>query len=197
MRTIWISVSAGLLLWVAAASGQSQTANHPNLSDQDQQFATMAAQANVGEVQLGKLAERSGSSDAVKQFGKLMVKDHSRAQDNLRSWASSSNFMLPGELGPEAMPLKNALSAISGKQFDRAYIQEMLQGHKKVIAAFEAEIEHGQDASLKQYASSVLPVIQDHIRIAEDIAGKMNMSGGKGLSDESKAILAQSGPKAH
>ena len=60
-----------------------------------------------------------------------------------------------------------------------------------MISEFENEIEHGHDQAVKSYAEQTLPALQDHIRIAEDIAGKMGMSGKTGLSDEAKAITAR------
>ena len=74
---------------------------------------------------------------------------------------------------------------------NETYVLKELQGHKQVISEFEQELEHGQDQAVKNYASQTLPTLQDHIRIAEDIAGKMGMSGRVGLSDETKAIAAK------
>jgi predicted outer membrane protein len=66
-----------------------------------------------------------------------------------------------------------------------------LQGHKEAISAFESEIEHGQNQEAKNYAEQTLPTLQDHIRIAEDVAGKLGLAGKTGLSDETKAINAK------
>ena len=71
----------------------------------------------------------------------------------------------------------------------------MLQGHDKAIAEFENEIEHEQDPAIRAYAEKALPTIQDHIRIAEDLAGKMGMPGKAGLSRPDKAIVASAHPR--
>jgi len=102
---------------------------------------------------------------------------------------------LPSQPGAEAASLREQLSGVSREQFDQIYIQHMLSGHKGAVAAFESEIEHGQNPAIKDYAEKVLPVIQDHIRIAEDLAGRMGMAGRQGLEKPDKAITAAATPK--
>lgn len=75
------------------------------------------------------------------------------------------------------------------------YIRHMLSGHKGAIADFENEIEQGHNPAIKSYAEKVLPVIQDHVRIAEDVAGKMDLAGKQGLEDPYKAITASAQPR--
>jgi hypothetical protein len=71
----------------------------------------------------------------------------------------------------------------------------MLSGHKDAIAALESDVEHENNPAIKAYMEKTLPVIQDHIRIAEDIAGKMGMPGKEGLQQPDKAITASPTPK--
>jgi hypothetical protein len=69
--------------------------------------------------------------------------------------------------------------------------ETILQDHEEAISAFENEIEHGENREAKNYAEQTLPTLQDHIRIAEDIAGKLGIFGKAGLSDEAKAVNAR------
>ncbi len=170
-----------------------------NKSDQNmptgKAFITKAAEINLGEIELGKLAQQKGNNDAVKQFGKLMVDDHSKAESELKQLASERNVALPAHPGKAEANLHAELSRMSGSQFDEDYVRHMLHGHDAAIAAFENEIENGNDPAIKAYAEKVLPIIQDHVRIAEDVAGKMDMSGRGGLSQPDKAITASANPK--
>ncbi|MFY9844017.1 MAG: DUF4142 domain-containing protein, partial [Terriglobales bacterium] len=86
---------------------------------------------------------------------------------------------------------KSELQKLSGAKLDDAYLRDELQGHKEAISAFENEIEHGRNQEVKNYAAQTLPTLQDHIRIAEDIVGKLGLSGKTGLSDETKAIAVR------
>ncbi|HTV58010.1 MAG TPA: DUF4142 domain-containing protein [Verrucomicrobiae bacterium] len=178
------------LITVAGETGAGQNSKMPL----GKNFIAAAAKINLAEVELGKLAEQKGDNQAVKDFGKRMVADHTQLESELQDLAKAADVTLPSAPGTNASDLRNQLSADSASKFDQAYIQHMLAGHKQAIAMFENEIEHGQNAQFKSYAETALPVIQDHIRIAEDVAGKMELSGKLGLSAPNKAISASARP---
>lgn len=195
MRKTSISFAAALLCLTLGAMAQNPSKEKSRMNQQDKDFARLAAQANRGEIEIGTLAQQKASNDAVKEFGKRMVEDHTNAGHELRNWSAQTNFMLPTGITADDSSTKSSLSSESGTQFDQKYMQSQLKDHKQVIAAFEKEIQDGQDPQLKQIAAKILPVLQDHVRLAEDVAGKLGMSGKMGLTDESKAISASSNPK--
>ncbi|HTX33513.1 MAG TPA: DUF4142 domain-containing protein [Bryobacteraceae bacterium] len=185
------AVVAALASPVASLARDNHTAaNMPTGSN----FLTAADQINLGEIELGKLAEQKGNNPAIRDFGKRMVADHSKLEAQLQSLAKSKGVNLPAQPASAVATLQQQLSKDSGSQFDQVYLQHMLAGHKQAIDTFENEIEHGQNTAYKSYAESALPVIQDHIRIAEDVAGKMNLSGSAGLASPAKAIKASALP---
>ncbi len=189
MLAITIIVLAVFILSVAQQRSRGQT-----MATGDA-FLKQAAEINLGEVQLGKLAEQKGNNPAIRDFGKRMVEDHTKAEDNLRQIAQQQGVTLPSNAGQHVATLQQQLSGATGAQFDQIYIEHMLSGHKGAIDAFENEIEHGSNPAIKGYAESTLSVIQDHIRIAEDVAGKMGLSGAQGLESPPKAIAAPASPK--
>ncbi len=122
----------------------------------------------MAEVQLGKLAETHASSDAVKNFGKRMVTDHSKANDQLKSLAAQENVTLPANLNSKDQAALDRLSRLNGAEFDRAYMKDMVRDHRTDIAEFQREADHGTDPNMKQFASSTLPTLQEHLRLAQD-----------------------------
>lgn len=166
----------------------AKTGEQTALSQQDREFANEAAHVNQAEMKLANVAEQRATNSALKQFGTLMSQDHTKAWNALQSWAKESNFTLPNQPDSEQASTIQQLSKQSGQLFDQEFVRDELEGHKGAIADFEREIENGQNPQLKRYAETYLPVIQDHIRIAEDLAGKMEMPGKAGLVDQSKAI---------
>jgi putative membrane protein len=186
-----VVVTALALPLAGSARGLSTQANMPT----GKQFITAAADANLGEIALGNLARQKGNNQAVKDFGERMVEDHSQLETKLQELAKAKGITLPSEAGSDVSNLEHQLSADSGAKFDQVYIQHMLAGHKQAISDFENEIEHGQNPAFRSYAESALPVIQDHIRIAEDVAGKMQLNGASGLESPGKAISASAMPK--
>src|SRR5262249_16240530 len=117
----------------------------------DQPFVVEAAKGGMAEVELGKLAAEKGSSDQVKKFGQRMVEDHGKAKEELKSLAQSKNITLPA---PDAKQngLHDRLSKLSGTEFDKAYMKEMLSDHRKDVNAFRKESQSGKDAEVKAWA---------------------------------------------
>jgi putative membrane protein len=184
-------LAAALVFPVAALAKQSSSATPMPTG---KQFIRKAAQINLGEIELGKLAERKATDPAIKDFGALMVRQHTQLQQRLEALAKDHGIVLPTAPGAKQVALKDKLAKESGQQFDNDYIQHMLSGHKGAIAMFENEIENGTNTAYKACAEKGLPVIQDHIRVAEDIAGKMDRSGQYGLMHPSDAISAGARP---
>jgi len=143
------------------------------LSSSDKQFVMEASQGGSAEVQLGALAVQKAMSSDVKQFGQRMVDDHSRAGSELKQFASGKNVSLPSEIGSEHQEVMDRLSKPSGKEFDRAYMAEMLKDHEKDVAAFERISQQGDDPDLKAWTTKILPTLREHLQMARDIASKV------------------------
>jgi len=183
-------IGAFLALFLGASFCVAQQQSSSQTMPTGKSFIKKAAEINLGEIELGKLAEQKANNPAVKDFGKRMVEDHTKAQNELQPLAKQEGVALPTQPGPTTTALDQKLSSASGAQFDQMYIDHMLSGHKGAIDTFENEIENGNNSAIKSYAEKVLPVIQDHVRIAEDVDGKMGQAGKQGLDDEYKAITA-------
>jgi len=136
-----------------------------------------AAKGGMAEVELGKLAQDKASSDQVKNFGKRMVDDHSKANDELQTLAKNKNITLPSDLDPKDKALKDRLSKLSGAQFDRAYMSAMLHDHQKDVSEFKTESSNGKDPDVKAFASKTLPTLEDHLKLAQQTEKAVGTSG--------------------
>jgi putative membrane protein len=134
----------------------------------DETFAMNASEAGLTEVRLGKLAEQKASSKAVKDFGQMMVADHSKANDELKAIAKKKGIILPTEC-TQCQQKFSDLEKLSGKDFDKKYVEMMMAGHKDVIAKFTTEASQGKDSDLKKWASDKLPTIKHHLTVAEGL----------------------------
>jgi putative membrane protein len=143
-----------------------------NLSASDKKFVHDAAQGGMAEVELGKLATEKASSDDVKKFGQRMVDDHTKAGDQLKQVASSQGITLPQGLSAKDKLTKEHLSKLSGEQFDKAYMADMVKDHTQDVADFQRESQSGSDPAVKDFASQTLPTLQDHLKEAKEIAPK-------------------------
>jgi putative membrane protein len=161
------------------SSAQNQDvpgANNPNTMTarpmDDKKFVKEAAMGGLAEVELGKLAAQKGSSDAVKQFGQKMVDDHSKANDQLKEIATKQQIEVPTALDAKHQKRVDKLSGLSGEKFDTEYSKNMLKDHRKDVNDFQMAAQYGTDPNIKQFAASTLPVLQEHLKMAEDLNKK-------------------------
>ena len=138
-------------------------------TDDGSDFFTDAASGGMMEVELGKLAQEKSQNTKVKDFGAMMVKDHSKANDELKQLAMSKNVSLPDAPLPKHQDEIDKLKEKSGTDFDKAYMDMMVSDHKKDIDMFQDAVDHNDDADVKAFASKTLPVLQGHLQAAEPI----------------------------
>jgi len=136
----------------------------------DQAFVRTADEIGQAEVKLGRIAEEYGASDAVKKFGARMIEDHTRLGKEIRDLASNKSINLPDGLDVKHQQLMDQLSKLRGVAFDRAYAQDMVEGHQKAIDQFETEAAKGQDPDVKAWAEKSLPALREHLRVAQQLA---------------------------
>lgn len=149
-------------------AGAGKTSSMPaSVSKDDADFAVKAADAGMTEVQLGQLAQQKGMAKDVKEFGAMMVKDHTAAGDKLKALAAGKNITLPATISPDMQKHVDDLQQKSGKDFDKAYISLMIDDHKKVISAFENESRNGSDADIRNFADGTLHTLRHHLQEAE------------------------------
>jgi putative membrane protein len=142
----------------------------------DASFYKNAAEGGISEVDAGNLASTKGNSQAVKDFGTMMVKDHSAANDKLKSIASSKGVDLPTSASMSQMATKAKLDVLSGDTFDKSYIKSQVKAHRETIALFKKEIASGQDADAKAFATSTLPTLRTHMKDITKIAADAGVS---------------------
>ena len=176
--TYAITIAAALSLGSGTALAQqsSRTAGKAK-SGADTAFVKEAAMGGLAEVEFGRLASQKAESNDVKQFGQRMVDDHSKANDQLKPIAQQKNVTIPTQLSGKEKTLYDRLSKLSGAQFDRAYMQLMLQDHRKDVGDFRKESQSGKDPDVKQFASQTLPTLEDHLKMAQSTAGATATSG--------------------
>src|ERR1044072_6792701 len=122
---------------------------------------------------MGSLAAQNGQSADVKSFGNRMVNDHGKANDELKALAANKGVTLPTDVDAEHKAKQDELAKKSGKDFDKAYIDDMVKDHEKDVAEFQKESTAAQDSDLKVWVSKTLPTLQDNLRQAKETAAKV------------------------
>ena len=156
-------------------SGQSGT----KLDAMDHTFVNKAAEGGLAEVELGKMAETKAANPQVKQFAERMVHDHTQANDELKQVASDQGIQLPDHIGQKDRLLKERLAKLSGDQFDKVYMQNMVKDHEKDVAEFQRESKDAQNPAVRHFAQQTTPVLESHLNEAEKIAPKVEAKVGQ------------------
>ena len=147
----------------AKAAGHEE---HAKATGSDQEFARKVAAGGHAEVELAMLAQQKGSAEEVKSLASRLQTDHMKANDELQKVASSKNWNLPTEPTPDQKNQKAKLEKMSGKAFDKAYVDLMVTNHRNNIPMFERQASKGADADLKQFASTTVPTLKEHLDMA-------------------------------
>lgn len=143
-----------------------------SLDNDSRDFAVKAANGSMMEVELGKLAEKKSSNKRVKSFGAMMVKDHSEAGEKLRNLASSHDLNLPDSIDESSRKEVDKLSKKKGVDFDRAYMDMMVDDHNKDLEEFRKAADNLSDSSFKSFAQVTMPILAKHLDSAKSITGK-------------------------
>jgi len=178
------ALTTSLLLSIGSVGAADKAkSDHP-----DWKFFKEAAQGGMAEVTLGQMAANKAESETVKSFGQQMVTDHGKANQELKDLAVAESVTLPTEMSTEAKALQKKLSSLSGTEFDKAYMEEMLKDHKKDIAAFQEEAQQGKDLEVKNWAEKTLPTLQEHYTLAQTASSKIGVRS----SDASSSRVMES-----
>jgi putative membrane protein len=138
-----------------------------SVSRADRKFMEKAAAGGLAEVQFGQMAAQKGTADDVKKFGQRMVDDHGKANDQLTQLARSKGVNLPTQPDHATQREMDKLSKLQGAAFDREYMKHMVSDHKKDVGEFKSESRKAKDGDVKQFASSTLPTLEEHLRLAQ------------------------------
>jgi putative membrane protein len=172
MKGLLAAASAAVLL--AGVPARAQTGALPatpnaSLSEQDRQFMNDAATGGMAEVELGQLALQKSKNLSVREFGRWMATDHALANNQLKQVAQGLGVQLPNQIDAEHQKMRDHLVQLSGTQFDRQYMQLMLEDHEKDVPQFEKMARSAQAPALKAFAQQVTPVLEQHLAEAQEL----------------------------
>jgi putative membrane protein len=173
---------------------QAETNASKSMSSQDRTFIKEAAVGGLYEVQAGQLASQKASSDQVKQMAQHIVTDHTQANEKLKSIAQAKGADVPTALDAKHQKKLDQLSKLSGADFDRQYSKMMVSDHKEDIQKFQKQAQSGSDPDLKQFASSILPALNQHLSMAQSGTHAAGSSGNETAGGQSNTQSPQSDP---
>jgi putative membrane protein len=148
------------------------------MQDPTQWFIKEAYNANLFEIQAGQLAAQRVQDDKIKQFARMMVEDHTKANQQLKQLAQSSQFQVREQLDPIHQMKLQKMQKIPASEFGRKYVNGQVAGHWMSVLEYRYQAKNAQNAQVKQYASQTLPNLEKHLQHVQQLAEQQ--AGGAG-----------------
>jgi putative membrane protein len=145
----------------------------------DQQFVDMAGQTDMIEAHLGQLAQENAASDQVKQYGQMLVTDHTADYQQLKALGQQANLTVPNAIDDQHYKEMIApLAKLKGAAFDKKFEQEMVAGHTKAVDVYKKESDSAESPMVKSYASTAEPVLEKHLSDAKSLTSAKPAASG-------------------
>lgn len=158
--------------------GMAETTANAGSWDQNRtnEFVQTVASSGMMEVELGRMAAEKGTSQEVKNFGQQMVQDHSNANQQLQSVVQGMQMSVPQTMMDKHQQIVNDLQGLSGNDFDRKYIDMMVDAHMQDIQKFKDAQGNVSNQQLNNWINNTLPVLQQHYDHVQQIDQQQDMN---------------------
>jgi putative membrane protein len=143
------------------------------INDKDKDFVTDAGKGGKAEVELAQDALTHAANADVKAFAQKLVDDHTKANQELTQIASTKGVTIPSEIMGKMKEAKERLMKLTGKNFDQAFIKQMVDDHTDTIKMFEDESKVAVDADVKSFIDKTLPTLREHLSRAKELQAKV------------------------
>jgi putative membrane protein len=161
-----LSVVSLTILVLAQGSPGEGPRGVPPATPPDRQFLQDAAAAGRAEVEIAELAAKKASDPQVREFARHMADDHQTSNKELMQLAKRQGVSLPTAMASRHKALLHRLAKLEGAEFDRQYMDAMVNDHREVVARFEHEVQAGRDPDVKAFAERTLPTLRHHLELA-------------------------------
>ena len=162
-----------------AADADNTAKSNAKLDTNDMQVLAHEHAVNQMEIDAGKLAQKQGSTQAVKSYGQMLVKDHTQSDRDITAFAKKHGQTIPAEKATtdeqkkEMQDNKDAmvrLKNMKGADFDREFLQTMATGHDMELAKIDTFVGQVKDPELQTMLKDMKPVLQKHADQARDLS---------------------------
>jgi putative membrane protein len=141
--------------------------------ERDAEFIVNAAGSGMLELEMSKLAQQKSVTPVVRNLAQRLVQQHGQVSTALRNLAQQKNLMLPSGLGSDQQKQYADLSALTGTQFDKRYVEMLQEAHKNDVDAFEEMSKDAYDGDIRGFAAKFLPTLEQHLEEVGTVADQL------------------------
>lgn len=143
-----------------------------NVMAQAENFVDEASAKGMAEIETARLALKESQDEDVRDFAQQMLDDHTKVRQDLARLAQDNDL----EMSDDATLMDKAKAMIlqlrDGEDFNEAYANNQVTAHQQTIELYQEYVRNGQDPALKEFAESTLPKLEEHLRMAKDLAAR-------------------------
>jgi putative membrane protein len=162
---------------VAAAAPKdvavTSPASNASGTESTEALITGVTLADMYEIRAGKIAEAKGQSQGVKDFGAMMVTDHTAMSNQVNHLFAATHTKIPTELGPRGRRMIAALNAASPADFDKLYLNQQRTSQAAELTLLSAYAEGGESKDIKPAAARLIPQVQAHLAKVHELQAAM------------------------
>jgi predicted outer membrane protein len=164
-----------------ASGAAGATAAAGTMNKADQKILMKLAQGNIDEIEAAKLAQSKSQHAEVKAFAQQMIDDHTKALADVQALAQQKGVTLPTEPDAKHKSMASKLEKLTGDAFDKSYMSHAgVADHREMHNMLQKDEKKAKDADLKALISKLTPVVEQHLRSAQQMpAPKTGTTSGK------------------
>lgn len=145
-----------------------------NAKEDDSEFLVEAAEADLEEIEIGKLAQQKGTDEEVKSFGKMLVDDHTKSFNDLKAFSDKKQISLPLVATDDNKDAYNDLNKKTGLDFDKKFAEMMVDGHENAIKDAEKVSKDAKDEEIRVWAANKIPTLTAHLEHAKKLKERLD-----------------------
>ncbi|HEX9981020.1 MAG TPA: DUF4142 domain-containing protein [Flavobacterium sp.] len=158
---------------VAEEENDAKFENNEN-KDDDSEFLVAAAESDMMEIELGKLALQKSTDADIKSFATMMVSDHTKSANDTKPFAERLKVTLPAAITEKGKEKYNELNEKSGAEFNQKFADMMVQNHDDAVNKMQTASEEAKDPEIKAWAANMVPTLRGHLEHAKMLQDKIN-----------------------
>lgn len=147
---------------VAEEQNEAKFEDTNEAKEDDAEYFVFAADVNRKEIELAKLAQQKSTNAEVRAFAEILFNDHTKAMADLEKNAELKNISLPTALSEDGKKAYDKLSKEKTEDFDKKYVDMMVDGHEEAIKKMEKASEEANDEEIRMWAADMLPTLKTH-----------------------------------
>jgi len=181
-----VAAACAVLAFGPAVAQEKSAKKGASVPKQDMQAMRKLAQADMAEVAAGKMAAQKATNPEVKKFAEHMVDEHSKMLEEGKQLAQAKGMTPPGGPDKKHLDATQKLQKLSGEQFDRQYMQQMVKDHQEALKIAEKAAKEAKDPQVKAHAEKGAPHIKEHLAQAQKISQSLSSNAGAGSTAKKK-----------